>query len=89
MKNKLFVIEKEPNSSEVFDKLCKRFVAIKSPRINAIFLQAVSVGSKIIVAQDDQSVAICYDVDENEWSETTCEVLCFFPSVMFSAFFLA
>ena len=78
VKSKLFVIGRNPDTNEVLDNICKKFVAIKSPQISSFgYLRlnhAISIGNKIVLFQDDKPVAMCYDVDKEEWSEEQCEV---------------
>ena len=74
VKNKLFVVDDETNTCEFFDNVCKKFVAIKSSyTLNSN--KAMSIGNKIVIFQNDKSSVIFYDVDKDEWSEETCEVL--------------
>ena len=75
VKNKLFVIGRLINSSEVYDGTVKKFVALKSPYINAFGpVQCISAGSKVIIFQNCLPISLCYDVDDNEWSEKSCEL---------------
>ena len=73
VKEKLFVVGKEPNFFEVFDNVCKKFVSLKQPPcIN--FNKSVAIGNKIVVFQENRTTILCYDVDKDEWSEESCEV---------------
>ena len=73
--NKLFVISKEPNTCEVFDSVCKKFIILKSPEISCFFLSnACSIGNKIYVFQDSKPEVIVFDTDENRWLEEPCEI---------------
>ena len=75
VRNKLFVIGNGRDACEMFDKTCKKFVAIKSPPTEIVDLnKAISLGSKILVFRDNETIVLCYDVETNEWSEDTCEV---------------
>ena len=74
VKSKLFVIGYGTNTCEVFDNNCKKFVALKSPPVEQLYLvKAVSIGNKILVYQNNTAITLCYDVDKNEWSEKPCE----------------
>ena len=85
VKHKLFVISKRKDSCEVYDNVCKRFIAIKSPRFNLFSgIRANAIENKIFAFQDDLSKIITYDSQKNEWSEELCGVtknLNFFTSV--------
>ena len=73
-KDKLFVVD--CGNCEVFDNVCKRFVAFKSP-YNIQINQAVSVGNKIVIIKVTNSheyLSVCYDLDKDEWSEESCVV---------------
>ena len=79
IKNKLFMIGGGITSCEVYDSTCKRFVAIKLPLNSYMKLMfnprsAFSVGNRIFVFSNSSSV-LCYDVDQNEWSEQSCGAL--------------
>ena len=75
VKNKLYVIGYGTDACEVFENSCKKFVAIKSPRTGYLYLnQAISIGSKIVAFQDEESSLFCFDVDKDEWSEEYFEV---------------
>ena len=74
VKNKLFVIANGIDTCEVFDSICKKFVALKSPEINVYCLQAFAIRNKIYVFQNYGAAVKCYDVDEDKWSDEACEV---------------
>ena len=71
VKNNLFVMDDE--NCEVFDNVCKKFVALKSSYI-LNWNKAMSIGNKIVIFQHNGSSVVCYDVDKDEWSEESCEV---------------
>ena len=73
VKNKLFVIGNENKSFEVFDNVCKKFVALKSTYTLSLN-KAISIGDKIVIFQHSSTSVICYDVDKDEWFEESCEV---------------
>ena len=73
--SKLYVIGSGSNNCEVFDNSCKQFVAIKSRQTNYLCLnKAISIGSKILAFQNNRPSIVCYDVDNEEWSEESCAV---------------
>ena len=74
VKNKLFVIGNRQDSCEVFDSICKKFVMLNSPQLNAPYLQAVPIRNKVVVFQYKTPLVKCYDVDKTEWSDEACEV---------------
>ena len=75
VRNKLFVIAYGSDICEVYEDRSKKFVALKSPPVEDIYLnKAISIGSKIFVFQDNKAAVLCYDVDKNEWSEESCEI---------------
>ena len=69
VKNRLFVIGIRINNCEVFDNICNKFVAIKSPQVGYHLNKAISIGNKIVAIERDGSSTVCYDVDNDEWSE--------------------
>ena len=74
-KNKLFVFSNSKDTNEVFDEVCKKFVALKSPNREMFrFNKAVSIGNKIVLFQHESSTVLCYDVDKDEWSEDSCYI---------------
>ena len=75
VKNKLFVISKTKDDCEVFDNICKKFIAIKSPKLYFFHsIEAYTIENKIFVLQDSSSKIVTYDTNKNEWSEESCEV---------------
>ena len=76
VKNKLFVTSREKDSWQVYDSICKKFVTIKSPKLELVFgyTNAFSIENKVFVLQDRLPKLICYDVDKNEWSEELSEI---------------
>ena len=76
VKNKLFVISKREDDCEVFDNICKNFISIKSPKFISIsIISAFSIENKIYAFQDLSSKIHSYDINRNEWSEDSCEVI--------------
>ena len=77
-KNKLFVFGGlDTNTFEVFDTFTERFVAVRFPEIFFEVFEspvAAAIGSKIFVFGAETSMVACYDVNENEWSENTCQL---------------
>ena len=73
VRNKLFVIGEGLDACEVFDKSSNKFIALKFPKWIG-FNNALSVGNKIVIIQNESDVVDCYDVDKNEWSEESCNV---------------
>ena len=73
VKDKLFVVGQGTEACEVFDNVCKKFVLLKHP-IRFNHNQCVPIGNKIIVFQENRSSIVCYDVDEDKWSEGSSEV---------------
>ena len=70
VRSKLFVIDE--CTCEQFDKICNRFTTLKSPRILNIW-EAITIGNKIFVLQSYCESVVCYDVDNDDWSEELCE----------------
>ena len=73
VKTKMYVIGGfNAAKCEVFDNKSKLFVSLNSPfAISAN--QALSIGSKIFVFQDDTPSVFVYDVQNDQWSEKSCE----------------
>ena len=76
IRNKLFVVRGVSSSCEIFDSTCKHFVALKKPPIlkkkpflMASFKKVASVGNKFVLLGNRESIALCYDVEKDEWSE--------------------
>ena len=75
VRKKLFVIGYGTDTCEVYESRSKNFVALKSqPEVYVHLNKTISIGNKILVFQDHTASVHCYDVDENEWSEESCEV---------------
>ena len=74
VKHKLFVIGIRSYACELFDYIGKKFVTINSLDIYTLYFETVAINSKIIVFHNYTQVAMCYDVDKDEWSEESCEV---------------
>ena len=72
VKNKLFVISSGPTECEVYDNVSKHFSIFKTHRTFQT-TKAASIGSKILIFQDNPGSIVSYDVDTNEWSEEKCE----------------
>ena len=72
IKDKLFVIGYRNNNCEVFDNVCKEFVALM-PSYNLHLSRAMSIGNKIKIFQELRSSVVCYDVDKDEWFEESCD----------------
>ena len=60
---------------EVFDKISSMFVTLKTPKFRSFIVTAVSIGSKILVFQNESQVVLCYDVDKDEWTEKSCKAI--------------
>ena len=73
VKNKLFIMDDGRNNCEVFDNVCKKFVALKSTYTLSLN-KAMSIGNKIVIFQNDESSVVLFDVDKYEWSGESCEV---------------
>ena len=80
VKNKLFVFDYE--FSEVFDSTSGKFVALKKKPSHFKFgkvsfkycmLQTFVAGNKLVTLGSYSSIALCYDVEKNEWSEEPFE----------------
>ena len=76
VRNKLFAVGRK--SFEVFDSTSRKFITLKLS-LNKFkrFNSAVSIGNKICVFQNNlrNSSVFCYDINKNEWSEESCEVI--------------
>ena len=72
VKSKLFVMDGREHC-EVFDNVCEKFVVFKSSTTFR-FRDAVSIGNKIVILQNETSSIICYDVNKDEWSQKPCEL---------------
>ena len=56
------------------------FVALKTPasmydNLNQTPIAAVTIGNDILVFGWRTSIVLCYDTEENVWSEKSCEVV--------------
>ena len=67
--DKLFAIGIYTDRCEVFDNICKQFVALKSSKIKTLLSQdkVTTIGSKVIVIHDFSNYIDGYDVDKDEW----------------------
>ena len=81
VKNKLFVIGglnrhmsliPSEQRCEVFDRISNKFVSLKC-LIGVSTNKALSIGSKILIFQNNKPIIVSYDVDKDEWSEEPCE----------------
>ena len=74
VKRKLFVIGGRFNngSCEVYNSISTKFVTLKF-HISFGSNNALSIGTKIIIFQNNKPVIVSYDVDKDEWSEEPCE----------------
>ena len=69
VKDKLFVIGRRRDICELFDNVCKVFIALKTCFTDYILTDAMSIGNRIVVLQEIRSSVIFYDVDKNECPE--------------------
>ena len=75
LKGKLYVVGFQYGGFEMYDNVCKKFVAIKPPLKSIAYTsRCVSIGSRIIIFQEKERDAVCYDVDNDEWFEEVCDV---------------
>ena len=73
--NKLFAISfLRMYYCEVYDSVCKTFVALKSEFAFFNGHQALSVGRTILIFKELSKGVSIYDVDKNEWSEESFKV---------------
>ena len=70
VRSKLFVIGRY--KCEVFDNICKKFAALRSPYI-CYFNNAIPIGNKIVIIQDGIPSVNCYDVENDTWYAESCE----------------
>ena len=73
-RNKLFVVGGSGNVAEVFDATSKRFAALKNAHGDVgyyIGCRTFSVGNRIVVVEEGK--AVCYDANEEQWSEEPIE----------------
>ena len=79
VKNKLFLIDGDRTKTcEVYDSTCKKFVLLKTPNnclVNYKNLEAViTIGSKLYVFHERKSTCLTYDIENDTWSEESCEI---------------
>ena len=75
VRSKLFVITYATDVWEVFDNIYNKFVAFKLPHVQGFnFNESVSIGSKIVLFQNDRTSLYSYNVDNGEWSEDFLEI---------------
>ena len=76
IKNKLFAMGGWKNLVEVFDSTCKKFVAIKpTVQTDNEFMcttQAISMENKVVIFFLESSTVLCYNVDQDVWTEECC-----------------
>ena len=79
IRNKLFVVGGWQRRCEVFDKTCNSFVAVNNKRgfnLRGIELRSKTflVGNKLFVFYERRKTALCYDIDNDDWTEEVCEI---------------
>ena len=80
--NKLFVIGTDRDACEIFDNTFKRFVALTPPPFYFLWVNnAISIKNNIFVFEKYKKRIACYDVDNDEWSEKSCEILKYMNSL--------
>ena len=76
VKDKLFVIGNLTTDYEIYDSICKIFVALKSNSFFDFgeFNEVVKVGSTLFIFRRSPSKIIyCYDVERSQWILKSCE----------------
>ena len=76
VKDRLFVIGRETNICEVFDKFCTQFTVLKLP-FHYSYVKCVSLGKKIVVFLDGSSSILFYNVDTDNWSVESHKITSF------------
>ena len=76
MKNKLFVIGGySTEAGEVYDSISKNFVLLKPiPSFLDFHSEVISIGNKVLVFQNMRNVVLIYDMENDSWSEESCEI---------------
>ena len=76
VKNKLFAVGGSLKTMvEVYDSVCKMFVALKLPCVNYTSYgptKAISFGNRVLIFLLWSEEALCYDTVLNEWSKESC-----------------
>ena len=79
VKSKLFVIGNTTKNCQIYDSICKKFVALLSQRSNSFFdfgkfNEVVKVGSTLFVfSRNPSSIVYCYDVERSQWILSSSE----------------
>ena len=79
VKNKLFAVGGfSKTMAEVYDSVCKMFVALKLPCLDYTYnvlrraIKAISFGNRVIVFLFGSEEVLCYDTVLDEWSKESC-----------------
>ena len=81
VQNNLFLVGGyKTTSCEVYDSTCNNFVLIKPPTASfteylSSPAEAISVGSNLFVFPNEKPSILLYDVQKNEWSDESCELM--------------
>ena len=73
-------------SSEVFDKTCKKFVTLKTPKLYFAFAIAISVESKIFALEADTKVYYVMVLIKINSQKNHAKLLKIFVSILLSKF---
>ena len=73
VKDKLFVIGREKNNCEMFDRVCERFVSLNAPFAIGLH-ETITIGKNIKILRQSNPYAICYNVENDEWSTEPCKI---------------
>ena len=77
IKTRLFVVGSFiSNTIEVFDSSSKKFALLQHPYTNfkAYYIaDVISIGNKIVLFSKKEGLVFLYDVENNAWSEKSCE----------------
>ena len=79
-KSKLFVIGGYSKTSEVFDSHSNKFSLLKPIPFNETILSGekltgvISIGPKLMIFLEGSSTMVCYDPENDEWSEESFEL---------------
>ena len=78
IRNKLFVIGGFVANCEVFDSYCNSFVIMKPPKLNNFDIEItppiVAFENKLILLDLDDRLMVCYDLDNDKWSNQCCTI---------------
>ena len=91
VKSKLLAIGGLSNtqSCEIFDKTSSVFVTLEAPNcLSRMIVGTALIGNTVLVFQSETKVVLCFNVDNNLWSEESCEAtgsICGYSSI--KAFF--